>query len=127
MTCPAALAYAFWERHTVQPAAIATLGRGVTAIEHYGTYACRNLYSRAGGRPSEHAFANALDVAAFRLSDGRRVSVAADFHDETPGGLFLRGVRDGACDWFRATLGPDYNAAHADHLHLDYGRYSICR
>ena len=32
---------------------------------------------------------------------------------------FLREVRDGACDLFATVLSPDYNAAHADHLHLD--------
>ena len=28
-------------------------------------------------------------------------------------------VRDGACDLFATVLSPDYNAAHADHLHFD--------
>ena len=32
---------------------------------------------------------------------------------------FLREVRDGACDLFATVLSPDYNAAHADHFHLD--------
>lgn len=127
MTCKAALAYAFWERHAVQPAAIAVLGQRVARIEHFGTYACRNVYGRSEGRPSEHAFSNALDVAAFRLTDGRRISVVGDFRDEGVEGAFLRQVRDGACPWFKGVLSPDYNAAHRDHFHLDYGRYDICR
>jgi hypothetical protein len=127
MTCPAALAYVFWVRHAVQPAAAQIAGGRVSRIEHYGTYACRNVYGRADGRPSEHAGANALDVAAFRLADGRRISVAQSFRDPGAEGAFLRATRDGACDWFRATLSPDYNAAHHDHLHLDYGRYGVCQ
>jgi hypothetical protein len=127
VTCPLALGYAFWSRHVVQPAARAELGQPVARIEHYGSYACRNVYGRAEGRRSEHAFANALDVAAFRTASGERVSVVRDFRSAGPRGRFLRRVRDGACPWFRAVLSPDYNAAHRDHLHLDRGRYRLCR
>ena len=127
VTCPVALAYAFWSRHVVQPAARAELGEPVARVEHYGAYACRNVYGRAEGRRSEHAFANALDVAAFRTASGRRVSIVGDFRDDGPRGRFLRRVRDGGCPWFRAVLSPDYNAAHRDHLHLDFGRYDVCR
>jgi hypothetical protein len=127
VTCPVALGYAFWTRHVVQPAARAELGEPIGRIEHYGSYACRNVYGRAEGRRSEHAFANALDVAAFRTASGRRISVVNDFRDEGPRGRFLRRTRDGGCDWFRAVLSPDYNAAHRDHFHLDFGRYGVCR
>jgi hypothetical protein len=127
MTCPLALAYAAWDRHTVRPAAERILGASVVGVDHYGTYACRNVYGRAQGRRSEHAFSNALDVAGFRLDDGRRVTVAADFRRDDARGRFLRVVRSGACGWFRAVLSPDYNAAHRDHLHLDFGGFRACR
>lgn len=127
MTCPATLAYAFWNRHVVQPAARTELGEPVARVEHYGTYACRNVYGRATGARSQHAYANALDVAAFRTASRRRVSVLNDFRDDGAEGRFLRRVRDGACPWFGAVLSPDYNAAHRDHLHLDMGRYTACR
>jgi hypothetical protein len=127
MTCPVALGYAFWSRHVVQPAARAELSSPIARIEHYGSFACRNVYGRAEGRRSEHATANALDVAAFRTEAGREISVARDFRREDGRGRFLRRVRDGACPWFRAVLTPDYNAAHADHVHLDAGRYGVCR
>lgn len=127
MTCRQALAYAFWMRHEAQPAARALLGEPIVRVEHYGTYACRRIYGGAHGRPSEHARANALDVAAFRTASGRRLSVLRDFDDEGPAGAFLRRARDGACPWFGAVLSPDYNAAHRDHLHLDGGRFGVCR
>lgn len=127
MTCPEALAYVFWDRHTLRPAARQELGQRVTAVEHYGTYACRNMYNREGAMRSEHAFANALDVAAFRLEDGGRASILKDFRGEDDRGRFLRRVRTGACQWFKAVLSPDYNTAHRDHLHLDRGRYRACR
>ncbi|RAK57650.1 extensin family protein [Phenylobacterium deserti] len=127
ITCPVALGYAFWSRHVLQPAAQETLGARVTQVDHYGSYSCRNVYGRESGRPSEHARANALDVAGFRLSDGRRITVAGDFRREDERGAFLRRVRDDACGFFHGVLSPDYNAAHRDHLHLDFGPYRICR
>ena len=127
MTCQMALAYAFWDRHAVQPAARAELDAEVARVDHLGTYACRNVYGRVQGRPSHHAFANALDVAGFTLEDGRRVTVLGDFRREDARGRFLRRVRDEGCGLFRAVLSPDYNAAHRDHLHLDFGGYRVCR
>ncbi|HEX2764268.1 MAG TPA: extensin family protein [Allosphingosinicella sp.] len=118
-SCKVAAALALWEWHVVQPAALRHFGVGVASIDHFGSYSCRRPYGRSTGAWSEHARANALDIAAFRLTDGRRISVASDWAD--PGGRsrFLRDVRDGACRIFATTLSPDYNRAHRDHLHLD--------
>ena len=127
MTCPVALSFAIWERHVLQPAAREILGAEVAAIEHYGTYACRRIYGQETGRVSQHATANALDVAGFRLSNGRRITVASDWGGETDEGRFLRRIRDGACRTYETVLGPEYNAAHRDHLHFDRGPYRVCR
>ncbi|MBU2136319.1 MAG: extensin family protein [Alphaproteobacteria bacterium] len=127
MTCPLALSYAFWDRHVLNPAAQAVMESEVARVEHYGVFACRNVYGRSEGRRSEHASANALDVAAIVLEDGQRLSVVGDFTDENDAGTLMRAARTGACDYFRAVLSPDYNAAHADHLHLDFGRSGLCR
>lgn len=127
MTCPMALSYVLWERQVLAPAAREILGSPLRRVDHYGTYACRTIYGRPGERPSQHARANALDVAGFQLSDGPKLSIIADFRDPGPEGRFLRAARDGACRVFGAVLGPDYNAAHADHLHLDHSPYHLCR
>ncbi len=127
MTCPLALRYALWERQVVEPAAHAIVGSSVARVDQLGTYACRTLYGRTGARPSEHARANALDVAGFRLVDGRRITVLKDFRSDTPEGRFVRAARDGACQVFGVTLSPDYNAEHADHLHLNPAGYHLCR
>ena len=126
MTCPLALGYVLWERQVVQPAAREILASPVTRVDHLGTYACRTVYGRPGARPSEHARANALDVAAFQLADGRRVSVLKDFPRDAPEGRFVRVVRLGACRVFGVVLSPDYNAEHADHLHLDMSGWRMC-
>jgi hypothetical protein len=125
MSCPVALAYAFWTKHAVQPAAREILATSVTRIDHFGTYNCRTIHGRR--ELSQHANANAIDVSGFRLRDGRRATVAADFHRDDAKGRFLRQSRDGACRWFSAVLSPDFNADHADHLHLDEAAWGMCR
>ena len=118
-SCPVAAALAVWEWNVVQPQAEAILGSRVVAIRHFGSYSCRRLYGRDQGNWSEHARANAVDIAGFRLADGRAISVVRDWRGTAPAARFLHAVRDGACDLFATTLSPDYNAAHRDHLHLD--------
>lgn len=118
-SCAVAAALALWEWHVVQPAALEHFGRRVAAIEHFGSYSCRRLYGRSEGAWSEHARANAVDIAGFRLEGGARISLAADWDAEGPRSAFLRDVRDGACRLFATVLSPDYNAAHRDHFHLD--------
>nr|WP_186351249.1 extensin family protein [Pseudomonas poae] len=126
-SCPLAVAFALFERHSLQPAAQAVFGQAVARVDHLGSFACRNVYNRADGRLSQHASANALDIAGFRLADGRRISVLKDWPGEGDSARFLRQLRDSACDDFNVVLSPDYNAAHRNHFHLDMGRGWVCR
>lgn len=126
-SCPLAVAYALFEHHGLQAAAQATLGQRVVRIDHLGSFACRNVYNRSEGRLSQHATANALDIAAFRLADGSRVDLLRDWDDTGPKGRFLREVRQAACTHFNTVLGPDYNSAHRNHFHLDMGMWRVCR
>ncbi|RYG18487.1 MAG: extensin, partial [Caulobacteraceae bacterium] len=115
------------------PASRDILGSEPARVENYGTYSCRRIYGSQDEqeRPSEHAKANALDVAGVTLKDGRTVSVLNDWRGEgpagEPGSRFLHAVRDGACRLFSTVLTPDYNAAHANHLHIDGAARGICR
>jgi hypothetical protein len=131
-SCPVAAALALFEREVLQPAADRHFGSKVTSIEHAGSYSCRRIYGRAQGRFSEHATADAIDIIGFRLADGTRISVLRDWRMDGPKRAFLRDARDGACSLFATVLSPDYNAAHADHLHLDQAvrgkmGWSLCR
>ncbi|MFC3581595.1 extensin-like domain-containing protein [Sphingomonas hylomeconis] len=119
ISCPVAAGLSVWEWNVIQPAAQRLFGQRVASIEHLGSYNCRRLYGRSQGDFSEHASANALDVAGFRLADGTRISVLKNWQDTGDKGTFLRAVRDGGCRVFATVLSPDYNAAHRDHLHLD--------
>ncbi|WP_413794187.1 MULTISPECIES: extensin-like domain-containing protein [unclassified Pseudomonas] len=126
-SCPLAVAFALFERHALQPAAVAAYGQRVTRVDHLGSFACRNMYGRESGARSQHATASALDIAGFRLADGRTISVLRDWPKDTADARFLRQARDGACDMFSVVLSPDYNAAHRNHFHLDVGPWWICR
>ena len=127
MTCRLTTALAIWTRQSVSPAARALLGSDVVQIDHYGTYACRRVYGRAEGRVSQHAHAEAVDIAGFRLADGRRITVLKDWRGAGPKAAFLHRVRNEGCRLFRVALSPDYNAAHANHLHFDMSPYRLCR
>ena len=111
----------------MQPAAVRHFGSPVNRLEHFGSYACRNVNGREGGRRSQHATADALDVAGFVLSNGRRILVRTDWNGDAQEVSFLREIHAGACRLFDTVLGPEYNAAHHDHLHLDRGSFRICR
>src|SRR5471030_550379 len=126
-SCPLAVAFALFERHALQPASQAVYGQAVTRVDHLGSFACRNMYNRENGARSQHASANALDIAGFRLADGRTISVLKDWPKDNQDARFLRQVRDGACDMFSVVLSPDYNAAHRNHFHLDVGPWWVCR
>lgn len=119
ISCPVAAALAMWEWDVLQPAAQRHFGSRIVGIDHFGSYACRRIYGRDAGTWSEHATADAIDVAGFRLATGKRITVAGDWRGSDAKAAFLHDVRDGACTLFATTLSPDYNAAHRDHLHLD--------
>lgn len=127
VTCRLAAAWTLFERHTLQPAARKHLASEVASIRHLGTFACRNVNHAASGRRSQHATANAIDIAGFVLSDGREISLLRHWDDGDEAAAFLRAVRDGACRWFHAVLGPDHDSAHRDHFHFDMGRWRACR
>lgn len=130
-TCAVHSGLALWLRHGVQPAAFEHFGSPMVALEHLGTASCRRVGGGDSGRWSEHATGNAIDIAAFVLADGRRISLSQGWDGPDEKAAFLRRVRDAACGPFGTVLSPDYNAAHADHFHLDQARrggsWSVCR
>jgi hypothetical protein len=127
LSCRSALTLALWEKHVLQPTARAYFDEPVARIDHYGSYACRNIYGRKDAPLSRHATADALDIAGFTLADGKRVNVARDWKGSGREALFLRDVHRGACRVFDSVLGPEYNAAHRDHFHFDRGGWRVCR
>ena len=127
LRCPMLAGLYMWERHHLQPAAEETLGARIIRVKHYGTYSCRNINNATRGVRSQHAFANAVDVSGFVLDNGDEVSVAEDWSSSAGNGVFLKRIRNKACERFNTVLGPDYNALHSDHFHFDNGPSSVCR
>lgn len=126
VTCSMANTFAAWARFGVDRAAEQILGSRVVRIETFGSYSCRNVAGTA--RRSGHATANAIDVSAFVLANGRRISILGGWNGGSPAEKrFLRVVHASACKRFGTTLGPDYNAAHANHLHLEADGAEFCR
>lgn len=128
--CPMAEAAARWAAEVVAPAARQHLGRTLTTISVGTSYACRGQNRVVGAKLSEHAYANALDIAGFTFTDGAPVGVKAS-DPATPEGRFTAAVRQGACGIFTTVLGPGSDSYHADHMHLDLrtrrGGYRICQ
>lgn len=126
VACPLAGAFAGWARFGVDRAARQMLGSPLARIETMGSYSCRNVAGTS--RLSAHSRAEAIDVGAFVLADGRRISVKAGWNGSSEQErAFLRTVHTSACKRFGTVLGPAYNAAHADHLHVELGNGSFCR
>lgn len=128
MTCPLARTFAAWVKNGIAPAARVYFATELVRVESMGSYSCRNINGAQAGRRSEHATANAVDIAAFVLADGRRITIKRDWRSEDPQVRgFLRAIHASACKRFQTVLSPEYNALHADHLHLDMGRGPFCR
>ena len=128
LTCEASAALALWVEHELQPLAKNMFGSPVVSIQHFGTYACRNIVGNVKWSKwrSQHSLANAIDIAGFRLEDGTQISVAQDWRGRGRKGQFLRAAHDGACRYFRVAIGPDFNVAHRDHFHYDRGVLRTC-
>lgn len=116
--CPTAQTLSGWARFGVDRAARQILGSPLAKIETMGSYSCRNVAGTS--RLSAHSRAAAIDVSGFILADGRRISVKDDWKGGSKENRdFLRVVHGSACKRFGTVLGPEYNAAHHDHLHLE--------
>ncbi len=125
VTCPLAQTFAAWARFGVDRAARQILGSPLQRIETMGSYSCRNVAGR--DRRSAHATANAIDISAFVLADGRRISLTPGwFTGSAAERRFLTTIHASACKRFGTVLGPNYNAAHRDHFHLELSRSSYC-
>lgn len=118
VTCTVAETFAGWARYGADRAARQILGSPLHSIETMGSFSCRSVAGTS--RLSAHATADAIDIGAFVLEDGRRISVLDGWHGGTPAERqFLRVVHQSACKRFGTVLGPDYNAAHENHFHVE--------
>jgi hypothetical protein len=138
VSCDFARALHDWLSQSVRPQAKRHIGADVVAIRNASSYACRRRNNAKSGKLSEHAKANALDIAAFDFSRKTEITVAG----ATSGlfgktglsgkGRFMTAVRKSACRYFNTVLGPGADRYHGTHFHVDLmrlrpGRFKMCR
>lgn len=119
MNCGMAEPLKDWLEDVVQPTAQRSFGESVISVDVAASYSCRPRNGKWGAKMSEHGYGNAIDIAAFTLEGGRKITVAGGWNGSRDERRFLHTVHDEACSEFRTVLGPDANRAHHDHLHLD--------
>jgi Extensin-like protein C-terminus len=122
LACPIVSVLDRWLADSVQPAAQRWFGARVVEIKQISAYSCRGMNGNPSAHISEHAFGNALDIAAFTLADGRRVTVKDGWRGMPDEQGFLRDVQAAACQQFNTVLAPGSNAYHYDHIHVDLMR-----
>ncbi|MDA7948281.1 MAG: extensin family protein [Hyphomicrobiaceae bacterium] len=79
VTCDLAATLSAWADTVVQAEAQKHLGSNIVSIRNVASYVCRNRYNAPGKRISEHARANALDMAAFTTADGKTITLLDDW------------------------------------------------
>ncbi len=126
MSCPFAVTLAEFETRVIEPAAQRILGRRVTELEHFGTYACRGERGGDASRLSQHAFGRAIDIRGFKLEGGDDVTVLRDWRGTGAKAQFLHEVAKGACGMFSVVITPNRNSFHLDHIHVDTGPFKFC-
>ncbi|MFT4121108.1 extensin family protein [Bradyrhizobium sp.] len=122
LACPIVSELDRWFADTVQPSAMRWFGARVVEIKQISAYSCRGMNGNSHAHISEHAFGNALDIAAFVLADGRRITVKDGWRGMPEEQGFLRDVQSGACAHFTTVLAPGSNVYHYDHIHVDLMR-----
>lgn len=125
-SCPLALSSALFVSQQARPLTKTFMGSELTRIEHVGSFACRNIYHRPDARRSEYATAEALDISAFRLANGERITVLKGWRSAKTQ-PWLQALLAASCGYYGNGLGPEYNAAHANHFHLGMRGFGLCR
>lgn len=138
VNCDFAVALNAWFTQSVQPEARKRVGASVIGVRNASSYACRRRNNASTGKLSEHARANALDIAAFDFSKSAQVTVAGGASGLlqkiglSAKGNFMKALRKSACSYFNTVLGPGADRYHGDHFHVDLmklrpGRFKMCR
>lgn len=132
LNCVFAKRFTSWVSDIAAPVVKAGAGETLTAIATGPGYECRGRNGDSSGKISEHAFGNAIDIAAFKLASKKSLAVSNVARTGNAESRWLMALRISACGYFTTVLGPGSNAAHAEHYHFDLGihgksgNYRIC-
>jgi hypothetical protein len=123
VACPMIPQIDNWVANVVEPAARQHLGGSLAQLRVAASYSCRAINHQSGAKLSEHGHANAIDISAFTLTDGRTITIKGGWNGNPAERAFLRQVRANSCRDFTTVLGPGSDAYHGDHFHLDLARH----
>lgn len=123
LRCPMVPTVDRWVAEVVEPAARFHFGSSIAELKVAASYSCRPMNHVSGARLSEHGYANALDVSGFTFTNGQVVTVKGGWYGTARERAFLRAVHDGTCRHFTTVLGPNFDANHRDHFHMDLARH----
>jgi hypothetical protein len=126
LRCKMATAIAEWVRTDIAPLAQG-LGGTISDLDNFDSFECRGRNRVVGAPLSEHGRANALDVRAFKLANGKSISLT----DRAVPRDLRETVLHSVCARFSTVLGPGSDWYHEDHIHLDLmerrNNYRICQ
>jgi hypothetical protein len=126
LRCELATNLATWMRQDVAPA-VAAMGAPLAGFDNYDSFECRGRNRVVGAKTSEHGRANALDIRAVTLGDGRRLELT----DKEVKRELRERLRASACARFSTVLGPGSDGYHESHVHVDLierrNGYRICQ
>jgi hypothetical protein len=126
LRCTMASAIADWIRTDMAPLAEG-LGSRISELDNFDSFECRGRNRVAGAKLSEHGRANALDIRAIRLANGRTIALT----DRNVSHELRETMMKSACMRFMTVLGPGSDGYHEDHIHLDLAErrngYRICQ
>lgn len=126
--CNTARALNAWVERGVKPA-VGRLGGGAVQLQVAAHYSCRPRNNQRGAKISEHGRGKAIDISAVTLANGVSITVLKGWNDRQHGKM-LKAMHKAACGPFGTVLGPNSDAYHRDHLHLDTAagrRTAYCR
>jgi hypothetical protein len=125
LRCSMATAIADWVRTDIAPLT-QKLGSQITTLDNFDSYECRGFNRIPGAHLSEHGRANAFDVRAFKLADGRSIALTDPHVSHETRETVLHSV----CSRFVTVLGPGSDGYHEEHIHLDLmehqNKFKLC-
>ena len=129
LTCEASAALALWVEQDVQPLAVSMFGSRVAWIQDMGTYSCRNMIGnkRWVNMRSQHSLANAVDIGAFRLENGKQISITKDYKADSREGRFPARGAHACLPLLPRRHRPGVQRGAPDHLHFDRGIFTRCK
>jgi hypothetical protein len=126
LRCATAEQVTEWVRNEVAPS-LAEFGPPLRVLDNFDSYECRGRNRVRAAALSEHGRADALDIRAFRLADGRELGLTDVKVDK----VWREKTRSTACARFATVLGPGSDGYHEEHVHVDLAErrngYKLCQ